>query len=330
MKDVGFTEEQYQFRESLIRGVIESKTPKESELEFTGIDGRQIYEYRVFPEFDSQGKIQSVLTINRKITQRKLAEDEIRKLNLELEQRVKHRTAQLEATNKELEAFSYSVSHDLRAPLRHISGFTELLYKKYKDTLPDQAQHYIDVINSSVRQMGLLIDDLLQFSRTGKAEMHISKIDMQQLVQETKEFLADENPQRQIIWDIDDLPSIHGDLAMMRLVWINLLSNALKYSRTREITYINIWHKEDVNQTIYYVKDNGVGFDMKYADKLFGVFQRLHTSEEFEGSGIGLANVRRIITRHGGWVHAKAEPDKGATFYFALPDEKKFSTYEPF
>jgi len=244
---------------------------------------------------------------------------EIKILNFELENRVAQRTAQLEASNKELEAFSYSVSHDLRAPLRHASGYVDLLLKKCKSDLSEKGQHYLDSIAESVHQMGMLIDDLLQFSRTGRTEMHQSVSNMNDLLQEVIDALNKENKHRKIEWITGKMPVVFCDSALIKLVWVNLLSNAVKFTRTRDTARIEIGVEEKDSEYIFHVKDNGVGFDMQYAQKLFGVFQRLHSMDDFEGTGIGLANVRRIIGRHDGRTWAESELDKGAVFYFSLP-----------
>jgi PAS domain S-box-containing protein len=298
------------------------KTGKTEELEEKYIvDGKETWVNTIkTPVRNNKGDIMGILGIFWDITERKLAEEEIRKLNAELEDRVIIRTAQLEATNKELEAFSYSVSHDLRAPLRHISGYVELLTSRFHSALSEKGQHYLDSIADSAHQMGLLIDNLLQFSRTGRAEMHRSDSDMNEIVREVMESVSQDNPDRSIKWTVAKLPSVFCDSAMMRLVWMNLLSNAVKFTRTREKALIEIGVKVETKEVIFFVRDNGVGFDMQYAQKLFGVFQRLHPTEEFEGTGIGLANVHRIIVRHGGRTWAEAEPDKGAIFYFSIPN----------
>ena len=277
------------------------------------------FKTRAVPMYDAENNIVKWFGSNTDVEDMKNAEVQLRCLNDELEQRVAQRTSQLELANKELEAFSYSVSHDLRAPLRHIGGYVELLGEKYKKELPEKGLHYLEEIIDSVRQMGMLIDDLLKFSRSGRVEMHVSAVDMNWLVKEVSERLRQDNPQRTIDWSIAQLPSVHCDNAMLHLVWENLLSNAVKFTRTRKTAKIEIGVREENKEFVFFVRDNGVGFDMQYAQKLFGVFQRLHSTAEFEGTGIGLANVHRIIARHGGRTWAEAEQDKGATFYFSLP-----------
>lgn len=241
----------------------------------------------------------------------------------ELEQRVAQRTSQLEEVNKELESFSYSVSHDLRAPLRHVSGFVSLLTRQFDESLPAKAKHYLENIADSTHQMGTLIDDLLQFSRTSHQEMQLTDLDMDKVFQEALNQIKHDSKSKNIEWVTTPLPKVIGDQALLRLVWINLLSNAVKFSRTKEKARIEIKSYINENEIVFSVKDNGVGFDMKYSQKLFGVFQRLHSTEKFEGTGIGLANVRRIILKHGGRTWAEAEPDKGAVFYFTLPNSKE-------
>lgn len=271
---------------------------------------------------DEAGRPLHFVTAVVDITQRRLAEEEIERLNAELEQRVFDRTAELDAANKELEAFAYSVSHDLRAPLRHMSGFSTLLAERSGDQLDAKSRHYVEVISMSVRQMGVLIDDLLQFSRTGRAELTIEPVDMDATLAQALEPLQRETDDRDVEWTIDPLPRVVADRALLRQVWANLVGNALKYTRGRSPATIEIGAAGVDGRFVFYVRDNGVGFDMQYAHKLFGVFQRLHSDAEFEGTGIGLANVRRIVTRLGGAVWAEAEPGSGATFYFSLPDRK--------
>ena len=236
------------------------------------------------------------------------------------------RSNQLAAVNKELEAFSYSVSHDLRAPLRHISGFTELLQKSPGPEFDDNRRRYLRLVSESAVKMGELIDSLLVFSRMGRAEMLHTRVDLNSIVRQAQRDVMQGEPGRSVEWVVDRLPTVPGDPSMLQLVFTNLLSNALKYSRTRENAIIEVGSTDGSGgESVVYVKDNGVGFDMTYANRLFGVFQRLHRAEEFEGTGIGLANVQRIVSRHGGRVWAESELGNGATFYVALPKERESS-----
>ncbi len=242
-----------------------------------------------------------------------------------MNEELKQRADLLELANKELESFSYSVSHDLRAPLRHINGFVELLQKSPALRQEETSRRQMGIIANAAKEMGRLIDDLLALSRTGRAEMHPIEINQREMIDQIIEDRALECSDRTVKWEIKPLAKVMGDPGLLRLVWTNLLDNALKYTRRREEATIEIGQlpgdetKEGAGEAIFYVRDNGVGFDMQYAAKLFGVFQRLHRAEDFEGTGIGLANVQRIIHRHGGRVWAEAQPDAGATFYFSLP-----------
>jgi signal transduction histidine kinase len=250
------------------------------------------------------------------VEQRRRREDEIRKLNQELGKRA----AELEATNKELESFAYSVSHDLRAPLRHMVGYSELLQRQASSLLDEKSQRFIRTILDSAKRMGSLIDDLLAFSRIGRAETKETEVDLEQLVKEVVAEIGQDTKSRDISWKIGALPVCYGDRSMLRLVVVNLVSNAVKFTRMRRPAKIEIGcvdhNKKEVE---VFVRDNGAGFDMQYVNKLFGVFQRLHLPEQFEGTGIGLATVQRIIHRHGGKVRGEGAVDQGATFYFSLP-----------
>ena len=255
----------------------------------------------------------------RDIRERRRAEHEIRELTTQLEQRVQKRTRELEEANRELESFSYSVSHDLRAPLRHVQGFVELLRRNSEGQLSDKCRRYLDTISDASREMGVLIDDLLSFSRMGRSEMRDEPVDLNELTRECLARFETALRGREVAWTIPELPAVRGDRAMLKQVLVNLLDNAIKYTRPRDRAEIHVGCAgvEDGRAT-FFVRDNGVGFDPAYAHKLFGVFQRLHRPEEFEGTGIGLANIRRIVGRHGGRTWAEGQVDQGATVFFSL------------
>jgi PAS domain S-box-containing protein len=268
---------------------------------------------------DAAGRLYGFSKVAQDITARKQAEEEIRTLNEQLEQRVRERTAQLEAANVELEAFSYSVSHDLRSPLRHISGYVEILQSEATGKLDESSRQHLQTVADSAANLGHLIDALLDFSRMGRTEMHEQLVSLAALVEEARHELRHDLKDRDIEWRIAELPEAQGDPFLLRQVFLNLLSNAIKYTRTRHQAKIEIGATVTEQEIVVFIRDNGVGFDMQYGDKLFGVFQRLHTAREFDGTGIGLANVRRIIHRHGGRTWAEGKVGSGATFYFSLP-----------
>lgn len=289
----------------------------EGELKHTKADGTGVVvSSRWSLRRDERERPLVVLETNNDITVRKRREQEIESLNQELTKR----STELEVINKELEAFAYSVSHDLRAPLRHITGFTELLHNKASTLVDEKSNHYIAMILDSAKRMGNLIDDLLAFSRIGRAETQETQVSLAQLVKEVLIEVRQDTEGRNISWKLGALPDFYGDRSMLKLALVNLISNAIKFTRTRAQAEIEIGSADgDKDDFIFFVRDNGVGFDMKYVRKLFGVFQRLHEPAAFEGTGIGLATVQRIIHRHGGKVWAEGAVDSGATFYFSAP-----------
>lgn len=289
-------------------------------FENQSLDRQRWFEHTAYPSREG-------LTVyTRDITERKTARADleaataqIERMNAELEQHVQERTAQLNATIKELEAFSYTVSHDLRAPLRAIDGFSRLLFEDYDSKLDTEGRRLLEVIRSSTVKMGHLVDGLLAFSRLGRQAMGASMIDMAELAREAFDEVRDAEEARQVRFKMAELPPTIGDRVLLRQVFINLFSNALKFTRDRDPAVIEVGFRTEGEQNIFHVKDNGAGFDMRYVDKLFGVFQRLHDVTEFEGTGLGLAIVQRVVHRHGGRVWAEGRPGEGAAIYFSLP-----------
>lgn len=303
--------------------VLRGEELRNFEVRFRHLDPpwSRIYKYGGTLVRNAEGvPIVAILTIED-VTQRKMTELQARELNAELEARVVQRTAQLEAANRELEAFSYSVSHDLRAPLRHIDGFSALLAQNSQAALDDVGRRYLSTISEAAKKMGRLIDDLLAFSRAGRTELKSARVDQDAMVAAIISEGRFESAGRPIEWRVSPLPAVEADPAMLRQVWANLIDNAVKYTSKGEKPRIEIGFVPGKNGEgdVFFVKDNGVGFEMKYVDKLFGVFQRLHSAAEFDGTGIGLANVRRIITRHGGRTWAEGSVGIGAAFFFTLP-----------
>ncbi len=287
-------------------------------------DGSQFWARVVITAIrNASGRLLGFAKVTGDLTERKMAEQMLKQLNESLRQQAN----ELAMTNRELEAFSYSVSHDLRSPLRHIDGFVDLLKKQTQEKLDDRSRRYLGIIADSAREMGCLIDDLLVFSRMGRAEMRHTRVASNSLLEEAVAATKNDVQDREIIWKIGPLPEVQADPAMLRQVWMNLIGNAVKYTRTRTPAEIEVGCQDGSNgELVFFVRDNGVGFDMQYVHKLFGVFQRLHRADEFEGTGIGLANVRRIVSRHGGRTWAEGKINDGATFFFSMPKTQHSTT----
>jgi PAS domain S-box-containing protein len=303
-------------------GASDAKEPFECEVRLwhAASAGYRFVSLRAAPVLDAEAGVVEWIGTVTDIHDRKHAEEEIRTLNAELEERVRHRTEELQSTNKELESFSYSVSHDLRAPLRAIDGYSQMLEEDYRERLDEEGQRLLQVVRQEASKMGHLIDDLLAFSKLSRKPVDTSgDVDMTHLAKDVAEELMREREAERVRLDIWPLPSVRGDRALLRQVWVNLISNALKYSGSKPRSEILVTGEVTNGAATYRIADNGVGFDMKYASKLFGVFQRLHKSDEFEGTGVGLAIVQRVVTRHGGSVRADSKVGEGATFYFTLP-----------
>ncbi|WP_135228590.1 sensor histidine kinase [Deinococcus fonticola] len=291
-------------------------------------DGSLYHEEKtITPIRDADGLITHYVSTGKDVTERRRMEEELRVLNASLEQRVRERTAQLEDVNHELEAYAYSISHDLRTPLRHIGSFVDLLGRNHQDDLPETARRYLKIIRDGAGQMEALIDGLLDFARTGRHEMRVQTVNLSVLLREVIHDLDQHHAGAGVQWTVQPLPEVCGDLISLRQVFMNLLSNAVKYSHGQSDPQVEIWATDDDQQVVIHVRDNGVGFNMAYYDKMFRVFQRLHNSVDFEGHGVGLAHVRRIVLRHGGRVWAESQEGQGATFSVALP--RKVSAAPP-
>lgn len=299
-------------QEIITRGRIESGLRKAHELLGVEFQGKRVELGHAMDDLHAQ------------IEARQRGEREIRRLNEELEERVEQRTLELKEANGELEAFTYSVSHDLRAPLRHMDGFSRILQQEYGAQLPEEARHYLDRVRSATTHMSRLVEDLLQLSRLGRQAPQRRTVSLTELLEQARAEVLEATPENgaenaAIDWQIGALPEAEVDSSLFRQVWINLLSNAIKFSRNQERPVIQIGSRTEKGETILFVRDNGAGFDPRFADKLFGVFQRLHRQDEFEGTGIGLATVQRIVHKHGGRIWAESQPGHGATFYFTVP-----------
>lgn len=299
--------------------VLVTKRPETYESVVEMNDNVRFYRGTISPVFDESREVQSVVVIARDVTTEKIAELELYNLNINLERKVAERTEELALINKELESFTYSVSHDLRSPLRAINGFSEILKRELGEELSEDASDCLQEILMNTKKMGQLIDNLLEFSRLGKRPVKKMRVDMDELFNSVADECRRFNPK--VLFHIHPLAEAVGDREMLKQVVINLLSNAVKYSSKNPQARIEIGSEQNNGNSVYYVKDNGAGFNMRYYDKLFGVFQRLHRADEFEGVGVGLAIVQRVVTKHNGKVWAEGEENLGATFYFSLPDE---------
>ncbi len=308
--------------ETAVRDAIDHGKPYDLELELITAKGNHKWVRTIGQPVMENDKVVKVWGSFQDITERRRVEEEIRRLNADLERKVTERTAELEAANKELEAFSYSVSHDLRAPLRSIDGFSQALMEDYPERLDAQGRSYLERVRAGTHRMGELIDDMLQLSRVTRAEMRRETVDLSALAGSVVEELQRAEPQRQVKVAIQPGLTADGDPNLLRIALINLLANAWKFTSRQPTAHIEVGNRDDSNDRAFYVRDNGVGFDMAYAGKLFGAFQRLHAMSEFPGTGIGLATVQRIVHRHGGRVWAEAAVNQGATFYFSLPSNR--------
>jgi PAS domain S-box-containing protein len=315
-----FSSERAAFMRDEDRRVIETRAVVRSERNWVFPGHVDWIETVKAPVLDGAGNVVAVVGISHDVSERKRTEQTMQKMNQSLEQK----TAELMGVNHELESFAYTVSHDLRAPLRHIDGFVNLLKAHAGVALDAQSARYFERISNAARRMGMLIDDLLAFSRTGRAELRSQRVALERLLRETIGHLAPDIKGRRVEWTIGALPAVQGDAGLLAIVFQNLVGNAVKYTRPREIARINISASTaDDGMATIAVRDNGVGFDMKYHHKLFGVFQRLHTDAEFEGTGIGLATVARIVQRHGGRVWAESVEGEGTCFFVALPTARR-------
>jgi light-regulated signal transduction histidine kinase (bacteriophytochrome) len=313
----------------LVRAMQGESLQKELIIRHEGSEDSAILEFSGRPMKDAQGNLCGGVVAFHDITQRKKDEREIRKLNEELEMKVLQRTAQLEATNHELEAFTYSVSHDLRAPLRHISSFSKILHEDFGAAMDAEARRLLERIENGARRMTLLVDGLLSLARFGRQALQIDHTELNPIVDGVVSVLQTEYAGRAVEWHIAPLPVLECDPLLIRQVFQNLLANALKYTGRRTKAVIEIDSIQQPGKpAVIFVRDNGAGFSMQYADKLFGVFQRMHKDSEFEGTGVGLATVHRIIQKHGGSIWAEAEVDRGATFYFTVGEKASIETIQ--